>query len=216
MLFYSKLVELEPGDAMTWLRAAPLIVLAGDLEGYHKHCADMLHQFAESEKVADAERTCKVCLLLPDTVEVSKLRLKTFENALDDGSASSWFYKWGCGTRALAAYRAGDADKAVHWIHKTQESQGYAGEPSAQALALSVLAMAQHRLGQTAEARQMLEQANGLIDAHLPRLDPGELADTWHDWLIAEIIRGEAAELIAGPTKDLTPEAQATPDPKTE
>jgi WD40 repeat protein/predicted TPR repeat methyltransferase len=216
MLFYSKLVEAEPGDAMTWLRAAPLIVLAGDLAGYRKHCADMLLQFAESEEFADAERTCKVCLLLPDTIEVSRLRLKTFENVLDDGSASNWFYMWGYGTRALAAYRAGDADKAVHWIHKSQESQGYAGEPSAQALALSVLAMARHRLGQTAEARQTLEQATGLIDAYLPRLAPSELSDTWHDWLIAEIVRREAAELIARATKDPTPEAEVTADPKTE
>ena len=208
---YSEAIRLDPTDSMTWLQTAPLLVLAGDMEGYRKHCGDMLHQFAKSEELAAAERTCKVCLLLPDTVEVSKLPLKTFEKALDDGLAPNWFCHWGYAVRALAAYRAGDAGRAVHWIRESQKSQGYAGDPTVQALALPVLTMAQHQLGQRADARQTLVQANGLIDAHLPKLATGELGASWHDWLIAQILHREAAELTAGRTKDPTPEAQATP-----
>jgi hypothetical protein len=141
------------------------------------------------------------------------------ETALDEGSASSGFYKWGYATRALAAYRAGDADKTVHWIRKSQESQGYADEPRVQALALSLLAMAQHQLGQPEEAREALAQVDELIDERLPKLATGELGAGWHDWLIAQILRREAAGLVAGSTKDLPPEpdaTDATADPKTE
>lgn len=44
----------------------------------------------------------------------------------------------------------------------------------------------------------------------------GQAGGAWHDWLIAEVLRREAAELIAGPTEAPTPEAKAGPTPKTE
>ena len=71
---------------MTWLRAARLLVLARDVEGYRDHCREMLLQFAESEKVGDAGKSCKVCLLLPGTVEASELPLGALETALDEGT----------------------------------------------------------------------------------------------------------------------------------
>jgi hypothetical protein len=84
------------------------------------------------------------------------------------------------------------------------------------ALALSLRAMAQHQLGQAEEASKALAEATSLVEGHLPRLATGELGGGWHDWLIPEILRREAAGLINGPTKDPTPEPDAAAPPRTD
>jgi hypothetical protein len=135
---------------------------------------------------------------------------------LDDGSVPSGRHKWAFAALALAAYRGGDAEKAVGWIRKCQEAEGYADAPEVQALALSLLAMAQHQFGQPQEARKALAQASALVDEHVPKLASGELGGSWHDWLIVQILRREAAKLTDASTKDPTPEAKGTANPKTE
>ena len=205
--------ELDPEDVMTWLQTGPLLVLAGDLEGYRHHCREMLRQFGDSDERPTI--IVKACLLLPGTVDASGLPINTLARALDEGSAPTWLYKWGFAALAQAAYRAGDAEKAVGWIHKCQEAQGYADAPAVQALVLSLLAMAQHQLGNRDEASEALVQADTLVDEHLRKLASGEFKG-WHDWLIAEVLRREATELIARPAKEPTPEAKATANPKTE
>ena len=147
--------------------------------------------------------------------QLRKLPINRLENGLDDGPAPAWFHKWGFATLALAAYRAGKAEEAIQWIRRCQEAQEYDKTPALQALGLSLLAMAQHQLGHAQEGRQALAQATALIDQYLPKLAGGELGAE-HNWLIAQILRREAAELTAGPTEDPTPEAKATPNPKTE
>jgi tetratricopeptide (TPR) repeat protein len=212
---YAKLVELDPADTTAWLHAAPLLILAGDQSGYTQHCQSMVRRFGDTDDARDADKTIKVSLLGSGPVDGTKLPLETLESALDDASAPVWFCKYGYTTRALAAYRAGNADKAVQSVHKAQESQGYADSPSVQALALSLLAMAQHELGNTQDARQALAQATDLTDQYLPKLPGGELGYAWPDWLIANILHAEAAEKIAR-TKAPTPEAKPEPNPKTE
>ena len=80
-----------------------------------------------------------------------------------------------------------------------QEKRGPAG-----ALALLVLAMAQHRLQQADRSRYSLAKATALIPHQLATLGSPDFkgplpvgADVvGHDWLIAEILRREAALLI--------------------
>ena len=117
---------------------------------------------------------------------------------------------------AAVATTTEEADKTVHWIHKSQQSQGYAEEPRVQTLALLLLAMAQHQLGQTEEASQAFAEASALIEEHLPKLATGELGGGWHDWLIAEILRREAAKLIAGLRERPSPEANTASNVKTD
>ncbi len=212
---YAKLVELDPADSRAWLHTAPLLILAGDQSGYTQHCQSMVRRFGNTDDAPEADQTVKASLLGSGTVDDTKLPLETLESALDDASAQAWFYKYGYTTRALAAYRAGDAAKAIESVHKAQESEGYADRPSVQALALSLLAMAQHELGNTQDARQALAQASDLTDQYLPKLASGELGNTWPDWLIAQILQAEAAEKIAAP-RSPTPEAKAETGPKTE
>ncbi len=195
-------------DTRIWLQAAALFVLAGNERDYAQHCQEMLKHFEAHDQFGKAEQTSKACLLLADAVDLRKLPLETVHRGLDDDSAPNWILGWGFGTRALAAYRAGDAVKTVHWAHKSQETPAYASKLQLQALVLSVLAVAQHQLEQPEDAQKALTQASELIDVHLPKLATGELGGTWHDWLIAEILRREAEAVINGPAGEATVEAE--------
>jgi len=215
---YTKLVELKPTERIDWLRAAPLPILAGDIERYREHCQAMLHQFDADNEVSDGREAMiiKACLLVPGVVDSSTFPIETLVKALDDGLVPSARSKWTYTVLALNAYRTAEADKTVHWIHKSQRSHGYAEEPRVQVVALLLLAMAQHQLGQTEEASQAFAEASALVEEHLPKLATGELGGGWHDWLIAEILRREAAKLIAGLTEHPSPEANsATPERRT-
>jgi tetratricopeptide (TPR) repeat protein len=215
---YTKLAELRPTERINWLRAAPLPILAGDLERYREHCQKMLHQFGAGDAVSDGREAMivKACLLVPGMVDDSRLPIETLVEALDDGLVPSARSKWTFTVLALAAYRSAEANKTVHWIRKSQQSQGYAEEPRVQVLALLLLAMAQHQLGQSEEASQALAEASALIAEHLPKLAIGELGGSWHDWLIAEILRREAAKVIAGLTEHPSPEASTASNVKTD
>ena len=76
--------------------------------------------------------------------------------------------------------------------------------------------LAERRSGRAEPARQSLAQASQLIQSHLPNLASGQLGGTWHEWLMAEILRLEAAELIARLGEATTPKAKAVPTPKPE
>jgi hypothetical protein len=176
----------------------------------------MIHQFGAGDEVSDGREAMivKACLLVPGVVDRSSLPIEALVKALDDGLVPSARCKWTYTVLALAAYRTAEAGKTVHWIHKSQQSQGYAEEPRVQALALLLLAMAQHQLRQTEEASQALAKASSLVEEHLPKLATGELGGGWHDWLIAEILRREAAKLIAGLTEPPSPDGNAASNVK--
>jgi hypothetical protein len=64
--------------------------------------------------------------------------------------------------------------------------------------AWAVLAMAQHRLQQTEQARTALAKALELAQTKLPQLGSDNLEQDWVDWLIAQILLREAKALLAG------------------
>ncbi len=63
--------------------------------------------------------------------------------------------------------------------------------------AWSVLAMAQYRLKEDAEAQAALTNALDLAHSKLPQLD-GDLGQDWGDGLIAHILLREAEALVTG------------------
>jgi hypothetical protein len=144
-----------------------------------------------------------VCLLLPDAVEPPALLLETLESEIEQKRAPN---PWACTTLALAACRHDEAEKALRLLDKARQSEGYARNQSIPALALSLRAMTEHQRGQAEEANKALAEATSLVEEHLPKLAAGELGG-WHDWLIAEILRREAAGRLAEPSDGATPEA---------
>jgi hypothetical protein len=187
---------MKPSNEEIWLRTAPLLVLAEDLESYREHCEEMLARFGQSDEATVVERTSKACMLLPGVVSASQRPLATLQNALEDGSAPKWFAKFGYATLALAAYRADDPNAAIQYIRKAQQSDEYANTDTVQAIVLCLLAMSQHKLAEPEKAGQTLARASRLIDVGLEKVAGGQVGG-WHDWLIAEVLRREAKESIA-------------------
>src|SRR5262249_6313899 len=111
----------------------------------------------------------------------------------------TWYYAG----LALLAYRDGRFEQAADFSRKSlaiNRRQGAEG-----ALALLVLALAQLQSQQADQARRSLAEATALIPAELATLGskdfkgpvPVSAAVVHHDWLIAEILRREAARELA-------------------
>ena len=59
-----------------------------------------------------------------------------------------------------------------------------------------VLAMAQHQLKQTGEARATLAEGLETAVTKLPKLESDDLGIDWYDWIIAQLLIREAKALI--------------------
>jgi tetratricopeptide (TPR) repeat protein len=204
------LAEQKPEDSLAWLHVAPVLILAGGDADYPAYCRRIVEQFAESKSFDVPDKVVKACLLRADAIELAQLPLDRFAASLDEGSAPDWFPVWAWGTRALLAYRSGDAESAVKCVARSEELNP--GDFT-HALNLAVLAMAQHQLKHSDEARRALEEARAGRD-HLFQLrlhaDPVQLTDRLQsdassngdiNLLIAQILLREAQALIDGKTQ---------------
>ncbi len=185
-----QLVELKRDDSIEWLRVVPLYLLAGDETGYAEYCSQMAAQFAGSSKLEDSERVTKAALLRAGAFDSEKLPVALFAQSLDDGTAPEGILTWFWGTRALVAYRSGNAEGAVKYVARSEEFKPL---DAAKAFNLAVLAMAQHQLGHRDEAKAVLEELSQLV----ARLQAGDLSNENHDNLIARILLHEAESRIA-------------------
>ena len=190
----AKAVELDPTDHWYWFVLAPLVVENGDVQGYHKLCQAMLARFGATNDPSIAERTAKVCLLLPVAVAELATASRLSELAVADGKDSPWLPYYQC-TKGLSEYRQGRFTSAVDWVQKALASPGVIARD---VQASMVLAMAQQQLNQPNEARATLAKGRELAETNLPKLDSGDLGPDWHDVLIANILMREAQGLIEG------------------
>jgi hypothetical protein len=153
-----------------------------------------------SEEQADS--VCKLCSLLPDCVERAKLPLAVLAGAIEDGTARPDYRGWYYACLGLCAYRDGDFAESADRSKKACEIFGKQGQGGA--LSLAVLALAQQQSQQSDQARQSLAECTALIPPELAALGSPEFEgslpvseSTIHpDWLVAEILRREAALLI--------------------
>jgi len=186
-------IKQKPDDALVWLGVAPVLVLAGDQAANAECCARMRQQFAESKDPETAERVIKVCLLLPNLIDPAKLPGESLAQELTSGTGPVWA-QWGWTTRALLAYRSGDAESAVKYVTKSGETTP---NDLCTPTSLAIRAMARHQLGRSEEARRDLEGASQIIT----RLEAEEAKKGDRDLLIAQILFREADALINGKAK---------------
>ena len=105
---------------------------------------------------------------------------------------------WGSASRALYAYRAGNAEGAIDWAQKCIE---ISVNDEQRALVLAVQSLSQQKLGQSDAARESLAQATALIDAALTEFRRNPQLLDWQDWLIADILRREAVATVSSPVE---------------
>ena len=164
-----------------------MMVLAGDEAGYIQFCRRMVEKFGATHDFRDSLYTCRVCLLRPGAIDLAQLPGRALAEALNNDSAPDWSLLPDCwGTRALLAYRGGDAASALIFVSKSEEFNPPDTTP---ALNLAIRALAQQQLGQQVAARSAFDEASRLVN-----MVAGNKGH--QDLLIAQILLREAEAKI--------------------
>jgi len=201
----SKLPELDPSGVHDHLQLAALLVETGDLKAYRAHCRKMASRFGgTNDDAGTLDQTAKACLLVPGAAGDLETASQLAERALTLGKDNPWFSYLQM-DKGLAEYRRGQYASAVDWMRKVIGQPMSVGRPlpawQRDTAAYSVLAMAQHQLKQTEEARAALAKASELAQTKLPQLGSDNLEQDWVDWLIAHILLREAKALVTSEPK---------------
>jgi Flp pilus assembly protein TadD len=200
---YSKVVELRPADHEAYHFLAPLLVQAGDLEVYRRHCARVLRQFAGTTNPVVAERMAKDCLFVPPPSSEFSAIARMVETAVTAGPDHQYwpYFQF---VKGLAEYRQGRFASAAEWLQKVLAQNG---DTYRTVQAYITLAMAQHQLNQTDQARVTLAKGLEIAETRFPKPGKASLDEQWHDWIIAHVLMREAKGLIEGKS-DQTLEAK--------
>jgi tetratricopeptide (TPR) repeat protein len=190
---FERAVELNPGCLWSSYRWATLCLYTNERKEYRRACGAMLDRFGETKELLIADCTAKACSLAPEFASDAKQVMRLADLAMT-GTENEPARKWYEITKGLVDYRAGRFGPAAEVIVRSAPStEGLHRD----ALAFSILAMAQHRLGKGEEARMALSNAQAIIATKLPKAEGGEtFSDDWHDWLHCQILCREAEGLL--------------------
>jgi WD40 repeat protein/tRNA A-37 threonylcarbamoyl transferase component Bud32 len=162
----SKAFELDGHEPLVWWSLGHAYLAAGDRDGYKRVCRTALRHAGQSQDQQSLWAAIYLNLLVPDAAEDKDqlTRLATWVAPSAQGAPFD--------VRAAALYRVGEYAGAVHQLRKTLQERarlagqfgslgGEAARTIAEGSALDwlVLAMAQQRLRQPAEAKKWLEKA---------------------------------------------------------
>jgi tetratricopeptide (TPR) repeat protein len=168
---FARALEIAPDEAYLWRFRAVALFAAGHVDEYREVCAAMIDRF---EKSSDAWTACNVvfaCVLGADALtETSRL--------LPVAEVAAPYFHFGAYVRGAALYRAGRPAEAAQSLELAAKNY------RPRAWEWCFLAMAQHRLGQTDEARRSFAKADRWIeDANRPmRDDLSGTGATWDGW----------------------------------
>ena len=187
-----KWIDQSPDVPGRWLHVATVLALSENMEEYAAFCERAAAQFAGTETAGTSEAVTTALLLLPGAIDPAKLPTKPLIDYLDKTpTVESGYLPWFWTTRALLAYRSDDAAAAIECVARAEQHKPV---DVTRAMALSILALAQHKLGKTDEAAATLEQATQLVES----VKQKALATGSNnvDVEIAEILNREATQVI--------------------
>lgn len=206
-------IELLPGDHNPWYWKSALLLALGDDDGFRSFSREFLARFATNEEPRVANRVLMTCLLLPDVLNgqqpaqaqldqlVARIR-KESPGQTPDGQ------RWDALHLGLADYRAGRFAEAGELLRQCL-APGAANSTRAGA-AYFVLAMTQHRAGQSGQAQATLQAGLDFVSKSAPApTKSGFLGAAWSDWVRMDTLRREAVALLG---RQLAP-APAPPAP---
>lgn len=184
--------------------AAATLSLAGDGERYDRLRKVAIDRFGETSHPIVAEQVVKSALLMPaDDETLANLRpLADFlEHSINQGDEemlpSTMRTAWGSFAIALMHFRSGDPVRAADWAARSLRHEET--NPSLDASAQVLMAMARWKRGHKDDAVKLLEQAGDAIEEVFSRnLEIGDANSFWFDWVNARVLLNEAHALIAG------------------
>jgi tetratricopeptide (TPR) repeat protein len=198
--------QLDGSDvsSLDHLRGGPVFIELGDTNSYERFRQAAIARYTAAP-CPFADRIVKISLLLPANerlIESLKpLAEETIKHLAEaDQGGDVFTAAWRSVSLGLLEYRRGNYLKAAEWCRRCLDYPG-ANAPRT-ATAQVILAMAYHRLGQTAEARAELAAGREIVESKFKtRLDAGgPVQGFWFDWLFARILLRESlAQLESSP-----------------
>jgi serine/threonine protein kinase/Flp pilus assembly protein TadD len=153
---FAREVELrEPETTFRWYLHALLRLYVGDTEGYHQACHRMRERFRGTLTLRFVEEMVRSSVLAPGPDADLPRLVELSEDLVVHQPWSSLSLM----ILATAHYRAGHYERAIERLRGA-----LATDAPIRVLSYPVLAMACHRLGRTAEAREALDKASEVID----------------------------------------------------
>jgi serine/threonine protein kinase len=170
---------------------ASLLAVARDRDGLRTLCTGMLDDYGRTTEAFFAGSLARWCALLPESVPDPTQLVSLAEQAVAAGHRGPE-HRFRLG---LAEYRAGRFEEAVHRARESLADlpPGDVGEMAA--LNAAVLAMAHHRLGQTAEAARRLET---VVHNDWRAIERWPDPQAWWQRSDFLVLKREAIELITG------------------
>jgi serine/threonine-protein kinase len=179
---WQRSLEANPPELDAWFGYAEFCLFVGQEDEYRRGRQALLAKFAATTNPLVAELTARACLLRPATGDELRQAVALAGRAAAEPSKYPWIYPHFLFAQGLAEYRQGRLDRAASLM------RGEASRVLGPAPRL-VLALAQHRSGQTAQARQTLAAA---VLAHDWRASQVNDPNGW----IFHVLRREAEALI--------------------
>ena len=191
---FDRAIELEPNDALLRQLAAVTHLRAGEVDAFRKTCAAMIERFENTQDIAVACCVLRACVLRPDALAdmgrlVSLVRLATPSEGLGPAEASAGLYRAGQYAEAVGRFEAAER------VYRLRPWASY------------FLAMARHRLGRVAEARQAFDEAARWTD-EADREKSDDLTATrpswgaWYEPLECKLLLEEAKQLLETPVTE--------------
>jgi serine/threonine protein kinase len=184
------------------LPAAVATCKAGDWSRYEQVRQIALERYGDTQNPIVAEQIMKACMLRPaDPAAMAKIaKLATFlENAIgiaDSQVIQDTSKSWACLSLALWNHRRGNPEQVIRWGELTLQHDLV--DQDRVACFRLLLAMARQQMGETEQARMLLEEAAKSIRAMMvsssEKLDNDIIA--WVGWNTAQILQEEAEAMI--------------------
>jgi serine/threonine protein kinase/Flp pilus assembly protein TadD len=186
---FGRIAGLEPENHERWRVAAYARLAAGDTAGYRLTCRETIERFGQTDDPVIAQRAAMTCSLAPDAVgdfgPVERLARRAIT-----GTEKHPYYRFFVLAKGFTEDRAGRPAEALPWLER---SAPRAGGDYWDATTFAALAIAQHRLGRTDQARASVASAKAIVAQ--------KMTDTfgadWLDRLHAEILSREAEKLLS-------------------
>jgi WD40 repeat protein/tetratricopeptide (TPR) repeat protein len=192
----TQVIQLRPNDQRRWFEMGILLAQLADARAYEQHCREMVSRWAEASERGVADTTAKVCLLARG-VAGDDARVAHLVNTALTAPESDSLYPFFVLLKGLHAFRNGRHADAIAAC--VESRRRFSEKPDVYLAAdHAIEALAHHGANEPDEARRSLTEAERILDEHLPKLGHDVLGDEWADWLIADLLRREAAELIRG------------------
>lgn len=191
-------------------QAATFQLHLGDRAAYRETCRRLLERFGGSSVSVFRERAAKAALLAPPPEGELERLTGLIDSALTPEAQAGLpaaFVQWFQLTKGMAEYRAGRYEQAVEWLLKPRGVLTPAGVATADLY----LAMAYRRAGRAAEAAAALERATRAMDKSAPPAG-GDRGIEALNWVVAELTRREAEQLLRARTPPATSQAPTAGD----